>query len=227
MTVRPAWPPARRRRRPAGIREPWGTFRVRARSAALAPPLSPDRRGAASVALAAVSPRAAAEAGGDHVELAAVLAAGRRLGVAHGAEVALQRLQERALAAALEHLGDEAAARRQGLQRRVERELGQRHDAQVVGRAVPGGVGRHVGQHQVGGAAERRQRRRLHRLVPEVALDDRGARAPGPSAAGRPRRPARSARRARPPPGSSRPARRRGRARARPAGAGGACRPSR
>src|SRR5581483_7260446 len=61
-------------------------------------PRSPFRGGFASKAL------------GDHVGLGGLGAAGGRLGVAHGGEVAAQALEQRGLGAALEQLGDEAAA---------------------------------------------------------------------------------------------------------------------
>ncbi len=51
-----------------------------------------------------------AEPRGDDVELARFLAAGRRLGVAHHGEMPLHRCQHVPFGAALEHLGDEAAA---------------------------------------------------------------------------------------------------------------------
>ena len=107
--------------------------------------------------------------------LAAVLPAGRRLDVADHGEAQLELFQQRLLGAALEDLGDEAAARRQDPHGEVQRQLGQRHDAQVVGGVVPGGVRRHVGQHQVGLAGQRRQHRLLRRGVLEIPLQHDGA----------------------------------------------------
>src|SRR3546814_6243828 len=61
--------------------------------------------------------RLAAKAGGDQVHLRRVGAAGLRLHMRDLGEVALQRRQQVALGAALQHLGDEGAARRQHLAR--------------------------------------------------------------------------------------------------------------
>ena len=95
--------------------------------------------------------------------------------------------------------------------------LGQRHDAQMVGRGVPGGVGRHVGQHEVGLAAQQRRSRPACRIG-EVALQEVGAgdRIDRQQVDADHRAGARAA----PPPGSSRPARRPGRPRGRRGGSG-------
>ena len=66
-------------------------------------------------------------------------------------EMLLHRRQHLPLGAALEHLGDEARRRGARCPRgEIQRQLGQRDDADMVGRGVAGGVRRHVRQHQVG-----------------------------------------------------------------------------
>ena len=76
------------------------------------------------------------------------------------------------LGAALEHLGDERAARRQHADREVGGELDELHDADVVGGAMAGRRRRHVGQHEVGLVAAERGDQRLRRvLVVEVLLE--------------------------------------------------------
>ena len=54
-------------------------------------------------------------------------------------------------------------------------ELGQRHDAQVVGGVMAGGVGRHVGEDQVGGAAEALEDEADVGVLGDVALEELGA----------------------------------------------------
>ena len=128
-----------------------------------------------------------------------------------------------ALGAALEHLGDKGAARRQhGLRAKAKAVLGQRDDAQMVGRGVAGRRRRHVAQHEIGRAAERRADRRQRLGVEEIAAAAGSRRARIGRQRGRCRR--------RAPLGadalgrdlaSSRPARSRDRRRACPAAAGG------
>jgi hypothetical protein len=69
--------------------------------------------------------------------------------VADRREVALQIGEERALGAALQHLGQKGAAGRQHGAGEIRRRLGEADDAQVVGLLVAGGVGGHVGQDEV------------------------------------------------------------------------------
>ena len=76
--------------------------------------------------------------------------------MAHRGEVALQVGEQRAFRAALQNLGQEGAAGGQHGAGEIGRGFGEADDAQVVGLPVAGGVGRHVGEHHVGRAAERR-----------------------------------------------------------------------
>ena len=74
----------------------------------------------------------------------------------HHGEVALERRKQRRLGAALDHLGEKRAAVFQHPAGELRCGLDQRHDLQMIGRTMTGGVGGHVGQHQVGRAAEHR-----------------------------------------------------------------------
>ena len=150
----------------------------------------------------------------QQVKLGAVGAAGFGLEVAHGGEIALEAGEEVALGAALQHLGEEEAAGRQNFAGEIGGELDQADDAQLIGLAMAGGVGRHVGEDAVGRAAEpfAQIRRRLGVVeihLPELDPVDRihlekvDRDRPGPC----PRAPAPAP----PRPGSSRRARRRDR----------------
>ena len=70
---------------------------------------------------------------------------------------------------ALQHLGDEGAARLEHRRGEVERFLGQRHDPQVVSLAVASRRRRHVGEDEVDRSAERTLELTQHRVVLEVA----------------------------------------------------------
>ena len=94
----------------------------------------------------------AAEARREDVELGGVGAARLGFDVPYDREVALEHVEQRALRAALEHLGDERAARRQNFRRELGRGLGERHDAQMVRAGVAGRRRGHVGEHHIGAA---------------------------------------------------------------------------
>ena len=94
----------------------------------------------------------------------------------HLGEGLLHRQQHLLLRAALEHLGDEAAAFGEYLQGEVERQFRQGDDAQMVGGGVTGRVRCHVGEHEVGRTAHQRAQPRGKLRVVEVVLDDTGAR---------------------------------------------------
>ena len=116
------------------------------------------------------------EPGRQHVELGRVGPARRRLDVAHAREIALQVGEERALGAALQHLGDEGAARREHRAGEIGRGLGEADDAQMVGLPVAGGVGGHVGHDDVGRAAERSTSRSGASSSRKSSCDELGAR---------------------------------------------------
>ena len=105
----------------------------------------------------------AAEPLRDDIDLGRFGAARRRLGVAHGGEIALQRREQRALGAALIDLGDEGAARREHAARELVTPPRPARRCAVIGGAVAGRGRRHVGEHDVGLArpAPRRSRRAL------------------------------------------------------------------
>ena len=126
------------------------------------------------------------------------------------------RVEHLPLRAALEHLGDEGAAGRQHLAARNRSAISASAMMRRWSVALcPVVFGRHVGQHEVGLAAQQRAPAASGIVrVGEVALHERGAGHRVDRAAG-PRRPP-APRRAGPPPGSSRRARRRGPARGRP-----------
>ena len=74
-----------------------------------------------------------------------------------GGEIALELRHQRRVGAALEHLGDEGAAGVEHVGGKGGGAFDQAEDAQLVGLAMAGGVGGHVGQHHVGAAAHHRQ----------------------------------------------------------------------
>jgi len=90
----------------------------------------------------------------DDVSLRRLGAAGRRLRVAQFGEDLLQLREERALCAALEHLGYKGAAGSEDLPGDNECRLGEGDDPQMVGRGMPRRRGRHVAQHDIGQIAE-------------------------------------------------------------------------
>ena len=73
----------------------------------------------------------------------------------HLAERFLDPRQQRVGGAALEHLADEGAAGPQRILRHLQRDLDQGGGADMIGGAMAGGGRGHVGQHQIGGAAQR------------------------------------------------------------------------
>ena len=81
-----------------------------------------------------------------------------------------------ALRSALEQFGGEAATVCQHLDREIQRQFGEPHDAQVIGCGMAGGVGRHVRHHQVGLTAQQAGQFLRHVGVVEIALHDRGPR---------------------------------------------------
>ena len=191
------------RRRP-GERVPWGTFRSRAACAgtrlggdrartAVGPlpwrvPIDPRARWRKRHCAAGMRRRfgSPAEAGRHHVELALSLRLAGGLACRTVAKSRFSRSSSSLLGAALEHLGDEAAAGRQHLDREVERRLGQAMMRRWSVGGVPGGVRRHVGQHQVGLAAQQPPAAACaHRRVGEIALQHRWRRQPDRPAAGR------------------------------------------
>ena len=76
--------------------------------------------------------------------------------MAHGGEIALQLRQQLALGAALEHFCQKRSAGIEHVAGKRRGALDQADDAQLIGLAVAGGVGRHVGHHDVGAAAHHR-----------------------------------------------------------------------
>jgi hypothetical protein len=74
--------------------------------------------------------------------------------VTHRREVALQVGEERAFGAPLQHLGDEGAARRENGTREIGRGLGKADNSEMVRLLMTHGVGGHVRQNHVRGAAE-------------------------------------------------------------------------
>ena len=98
------------------------------------------------------------------------LAAGRGLGVLDGGEAALELGDQIGVGAAGEDLGDEGAAGGEDIGGEIERRLDQAHGAQMIGLRVADRVGGHVGQDQIGGAAERLLEARRRFVVHEVHL---------------------------------------------------------
>jgi hypothetical protein len=92
-----------------------------------------------------------------------------------GGEVLFEQGEQIAVRPARQHLGDKGAARSEILDRKPRRRLDQPHRAQVIGLLVADGVGRHVGQHQIGLAAQRIGERLRGRIGHEIHLEDRHA----------------------------------------------------
>src|SRR6202035_4321268 len=76
----------------------------------------------------------------QQIELGRIRAAGLRLDVLYGGKVALQRRQQRWIGPALQHLGEEAAARTQNLAGELDAGLHQRHDLELIGLLVAGRI---------------------------------------------------------------------------------------
>ena len=75
----------------------------------------------------------------------------------HGGKIALELRHQLGIGAALKHLCDERAAGIEHVGGKRGGAFDQAEDAQLIGLAVAGGVGGHVGQHHVGAAAHHRQ----------------------------------------------------------------------
>ena len=119
---------------------------------------------------------AAAKPLGDDIGLRRFGAARRRLGVAHLGEGALQGGQQRALGAALEHLGDEGAARLQHASAAKAKAASASATMRRWSVAAWPVAGAAMSlEHEVGRPAERRADRRRRRRVAEIALDQQVA----------------------------------------------------
>jgi predicted Zn-dependent peptidase len=94
--------------------------------------------------------RASPEPRRHHISLGRFRAAGRRLGMLHRLEAALQEIEQLPLGPAFEHFGDEGAARCQHGNGEIKRHLAHMDDAHVIGRRMAGRRGGHVGQHHIG-----------------------------------------------------------------------------
>src|SRR5580693_7961451 len=103
-----------------------------------------------------ISGRLPAKAAGEEIKFGGVAAARRRLDVLDAGEIALELGEKRGLGAALQHLADKASAGREHFAREMRSRFRQRHDAQMVGLPMAGGIGRHVGEHDIGFAAKNR-----------------------------------------------------------------------
>src|SRR5262245_59191510 len=90
----------------------------------------------------------------QHVKLGRIRATGRRFDMLNACKIALERREQRGLGAALDHLGEKGAAGLEHLGGKLGRGLDQRHDLEMVGLAMSGGVRGHVGQDHVGRTAE-------------------------------------------------------------------------
>ena len=91
-------------------------------------------------------------------------------------EMPLHAVEDAALGPALKHFRHERPPRRQRLDREVQRQIGQRHDPQMVGIGVPRRIGRHVRQHQIGFPAHQPRQAPRHRVIHEIPLHDGRAR---------------------------------------------------
>ncbi len=93
----------------------------------------------------------------------------------HASERLLQALQQCACSAALEYLADKRTA---GFQRGfgdIECRFEERAGAQMIGLAMSSGRRGHVGQHDVGATAERREQQRGRRGVEQIGLQGNDA----------------------------------------------------
>ena len=107
----------------------------------------------------------------QHVELGGIRTARRRLDMLDGGKIALERGEQRAFGAALQHLGEEGAALRQHVAGKFRRGFGERHDPDVIGLAVPAGIRRHVGQNHIGGTGEQRLERVGRLRIEKIKLE--------------------------------------------------------
>ena len=87
-------------------------------------------------------------------------------------EVALELGEQRGFRAALQHLAEKHAAGSEHFAGEKHGGLGQCHDAQMIGLAVAGGVRCHVGEHDVGFAAEDFLQSRRRRLVEKIEMQE-------------------------------------------------------
>ena len=111
----------------------------------------------------------------DDIQFARLFSAGGRFGMADTGVIALQRVQHRPLRPALEHFRHERSVRRQNVACERRRQFRECHDPHMVGRRMPGRVRGHVGQHEVGFAAEGQRQPLRHIRIVEIAQDQRRA----------------------------------------------------
>ena len=98
--------------------------------------------------------RVMAKAARQQIELGGIGPACRRFDVLDVFEVALEFGKQRGFGSALQNLAQKRTALGQHLAGEFDRRLRKRHDAQMVGRPMAGGVRRHIGEDDVGIAAE-------------------------------------------------------------------------
>ena len=106
----------------------------------------------------------------QEIKLGGIGPACRRLQVLYAGKALLEPRQQRRLGAALQHLGKEAAAGREHLTGELGGCLHQRHDLQLVGLAMAGGIRRHVGEHHIGRSAEHRLQPLRRGRIEEIKL---------------------------------------------------------
>src|SRR6185503_18553770 len=116
-----------------------------------------------------------AKSGRQQVELGGVRAARLRLDVPHRRVVALQFRQQLRFDAALQHLGEEAAAGTQHFACELNAGFHKGHDLELIGFLVAGGVRRHVGHHHVRPAAQHLLKCSGRLRIEEIDLAKRNA----------------------------------------------------
>ena len=113
-----------------------------------------------------------AKTGRNHKHLIGIAAARLWLHMADLFEVLLKRRQKARLCAAAQHFGDKATAFHENGCRKVHRCFAERHGAPMIGLAVPGGVGRHIGKNEISRPAEMRLQTVRRVAIHEIHLDD-------------------------------------------------------
>ncbi len=89
----------------------------------------------------------------QQIQFGRIRSARRRLDVLDAFIVSLEGGKQRRLSAALQHFCEERAAWRKHFAREFGGRFHQRHDLEMVGARMSGCIGRHVGEHDIGGAS--------------------------------------------------------------------------
>ena len=101
-----------------------------------------------------------------------IRSARRRLDVLDAFIVSLEGGKQRRLSAALQHFCEERAAWRKHFAREFGGRFHQRHDLEMVGARMSGCIGRHVGEHDIGGASHHFLKSVRRGSIEEIEFDE-------------------------------------------------------